>query len=279
MTSPSEAEIQAAIRAGIALFDRFEHDCDSTEGHVEKAIRAAISALNTSGREAGLREAFSDCYLGADAPDGGWSQDCVDAVAAVRERIAARITTPTEAEGATVAPCGLKRATPCYSQPCCLASPTTETGEGEAAATVNFNGVDVNRYDLADALTDVVLNRAREIAEARPEDDDIGTLANSVESLHATVKVLRRNKRAMLAAAPASPVPEKDEWRDIATAPKDGTKIDAWYRAPSSEVGFRLTNLQWRDGYWRQQHHSDAFNDDSFVGWMPLPVPPKNKEG
>lgn len=102
--------------------------------------------------------------------------------------------------------------------------------------------------------------------------------------------------RAMLAAAPASPLPGGG-WQDISTAPKDGTWVQAW-RTPPSFTGGRwepLVYVRWDDEeeswVWpcdmfevftvRGRELADmAIADDDyysspdFTHWMPLPHPP-----
>lgn len=103
--------------------------------------------------------------------------------------------------------------------------------------------------------------------------------------------------RAMLAAAPASPLPEGGGWQDISTAPKDGTWIQAW-RDPPSFTGGRwepLVYVRWdeEDALWvwpdepyevftvRGRELADMkiadeefFADTRFTHWMPLPAAP-----
>lgn len=72
------------------------------------------------------------------------------------------------------------------------------------------------------------------------------------------------------------------EWRDISTAPKDGTVIDVWVNDPDGP--HRQTNVFWDDGYWvlRRNRWSsvEAFFDENGVPkikithWRPLPPPP-----
>lgn len=74
--------------------------------------------------------------------------------------------------------------------------------------------------------------------------------------------------------------PMLEPWMPIETAPKDGTKIDAWRIEPPHEGGTRFIDVSWRDGAW--QWYSDR--DQEFIDldegnwkvthWMPAPGPP-----
>jgi hypothetical protein len=68
-------------------------------------------------------------------------------------------------------------------------------------------------------------------------------------------------------------------WRPIATAPKDGTKVDLW-----SEVEDRITDAKWHRGAWcTSESHVGGYvwswDALSYQGrithWMPLPPPPE----
>ena len=79
--------------------------------------------------------------------------------------------------------------------------------------------------------------------------------------------------RAMLAAAPASPLPGGG-WQDISTAPKDGTVVDLFY----PERG-RLTDATWGPtGWgrheWRGSHTVRMVPSEKPTHWMPLPAAP-----
>jgi hypothetical protein len=86
---------------------------------------------------------------------------------------------------------------------------------------------------------------------------------------------------AMLQASPSPPVGE-DGWRDISTAPKDGTYIDIWGINPA---GRRYTDMRWTDfpevgaveGFtWRDWQGVRAIDHADAVAthWMPRPAPP-----
>jgi len=62
---------------------------------------------------------------------------------------------------------------------------------------------------------------------------------------------------------PMTPTPTPPGWRDISTAPRDGTAIKA-----------RLTNgdvetIRWDDGLWSNVNDVEFFAERSLTGWMP----------
>lgn len=72
-----------------------------------------------------------------------------------------------------------------------------------------------------------------------------------------------------LAALRALP---KDEWQEIATAPKDRKYILAW--SPERRMAFQVI---WRDGRYILIG-DDSVHWDNLTHWQPLPGPPKEQE-
>lgn len=72
-----------------------------------------------------------------------------------------------------------------------------------------------------------------------------------------------------------------NEWQPIATAPKDGTKIDLWF--PRGGENGRFTNCFWKGDTWWYGFDSPDEQYECFTTngkaqpthWMPLPEPPK----
>lgn len=64
------------------------------------------------------------------------------------------------------------------------------------------------------------------------------------------------------------------EWQPIETAPKDGTKFDAW--VPDAFGGHRMTGLSFNNRGKLRQHGllTDAELPRWPTHWMPLPAPP-----
>lgn len=81
---------------------------------------------------------------------------------------------------------------------------------------------------------------------------------------------LRAMYRAMLAAAPELVIGPGAEWRPIASAPRDGTRILVWMPWPDtpSEIV-----VWWSGQCWNMLGRSFARH---FIGthWQPLPPPP-----
>jgi hypothetical protein len=63
------------------------------------------------------------------------------------------------------------------------------------------------------------------------------------------------------------------DWQDIATAPKDGTRILLW--APA---WYFPCSGSWYGSDWRQVYDMPAFANAPSV-WMPLPPPPAASDG
>jgi len=83
--------------------------------------------------------------------------------------------------------------------------------------------------------------------------------------------------RAYLAAAPEppAPVPPAQGWRDISTAPKDGSEflaVDATVGNQEPSVT-RFNDDGWRTSAWGEGMYADAWWK-SPTHWMPLPAPP-----
>lgn len=65
----------------------------------------------------------------------------------------------------------------------------------------------------------------------------------------------------------------QDQWMDIISAPRDGTRILA-------TNGYEVEKIRWQRGIWVIRNCSDPFYDEEWdehtpTHWMPLPKPPK----
>ncbi len=72
---------------------------------------------------------------------------------------------------------------------------------------------------------------------------------------------------------------QRGGWRDIATAPKDGTIIDLWSGDKRyADYGWNAAHDAWvrTERMWRGSHTVNArrFLTDPASHWMPLPAPP-----
>jgi hypothetical protein len=97
---------------------------------------------------------------------------------------------------------------------------------------------------------------------------------HSFEGAH---EIVRADLEARISAAiepPATPVPPAQGWRDISTAPRDGTHILARNRNRSSQPP---TTVHWFDGGWHlsvNRHGEDSDHGcSSLTDWHPLPAP------
>jgi hypothetical protein len=65
------------------------------------------------------------------------------------------------------------------------------------------------------------------------------------------------------------------EWQPIETAPKDGTRILAWFSGEEPEP----IVVKWRVGFdrfpWVESDESGAYGAHVVTHWMPLPESPK----
>jgi len=66
------------------------------------------------------------------------------------------------------------------------------------------------------------------------------------------------------------------EWQDISTAPKDGTKIDLWFKWEASSPG-RKSNCWWEEGEWRDEFCHGFHESGTPTHWIPLPEPPQEQ--
>lgn len=68
---------------------------------------------------------------------------------------------------------------------------------------------------------------------------------------------------------------EMTEWQPIETAPKDGSKILAWF----ADGDYSIIYWGAYDGSWVQSlpglGSDSGYSPDTFIHWMPLPEPPK----
>lgn len=75
--------------------------------------------------------------------------------------------------------------------------------------------------------------------------------------------------KAARTALSSSPPEGLRGWRDIETAPKDGTEILTF----SDRMGLGTMVLYWADGYWREKANGLGLKYEP-THWMPLPVAP-----
>ena len=67
------------------------------------------------------------------------------------------------------------------------------------------------------------------------------------------------------------------DWQTIDTAPRDGTRIQAWHKIHKCPV-----TVRWLTSYstvcpWIEGTMTTSWPEDAFIGWMPLPPPPTEK--
>jgi hypothetical protein len=73
---------------------------------------------------------------------------------------------------------------------------------------------------------------------------------------------------------------EQTKWRPIETAPKDGTRIDAWF-VLSPDHGARWTSVYWSPEHRVWSNGPPSQYEGGWVAtyWMPLPDPPEAANG
>lgn len=108
-----------------------------------------------------------------------------------------------------------------------------------------------------------------------------GSLVVSNANLRAIITELQQ-RRADAA------VRVREGWQDIATAPKDGTRIDGWLKVPGGP-GHRITDMKWDEevGEWRTGTANFSWPIEAPVHvetgepvvklthWQPLPASPQ----
>lgn len=82
---------------------------------------------------------------------------------------------------------------------------------------------------------------------------------------------------------PASPHMKGNdmEWRDIESAPRDGTPVDLWVISPETGKGWRRTDCAFDGEYWTDRYYAivNAAGIEP-THWLPLPpAPAKVMEG
>lgn len=82
----------------------------------------------------------------------------------------------------------------------------------------------------------------------------------------------RKVAQAALAAIEANGFAVVPGWKDIASAPRDGTQIIAWCVCPTTGDGFLLSDV----GYWEPSSRWISAGDGVVLPthWMPLPDAP-----
>ena len=70
----------------------------------------------------------------------------------------------------------------------------------------------------------------------------------------------------------------QDEWRDISTAPKDGTAILAYWSPVVEGAADAMDIALWADGGWRDPDDIEALYGTP-THWMPLPPAPSTSGG
>jgi len=81
--------------------------------------------------------------------------------------------------------------------------------------------------------------------------------------------------------AEPQPASVADGWRDIESAPKDGTEMDVWCKSAldGDDGGYRTPNAWWcrSDMKWRRYGDERIAWAHSPTHWQPLPPPPADR--
>ena len=146
----------------------------------------------------------------------------------------------------------------------------------EIGARLRSMGAKLNAYeDLDEAASDVQLLRTG-YAAARLE----------IESLHAQLEAIGAGGVQALSAGPATPPAQQQAtketsggfhvWRDISTAPKDGSRFVATGHNYGLYSEVRHTCVaQWFQGCWMEASDWNETSELKYLThWMPLPSPP-----
>jgi hypothetical protein len=87
----------------------------------------------------------------------------------------------------------------------------------------------------------------------------------------------RRAKALAKADAILASLPSPEgEWQPIASAPKDGTRIDIWAHWPEHDRRERTTDAYWNGRCWQlgQYNEMQFVHRPAATHWRPLPAPP-----
>lgn len=112
----------------------------------------------------------------------------------------------------------------------------------------------------------------------KPTDEQVEAGANAVRrsiQLGKNVGVppnVYEIAQACLTAALADVV--APQWRDITTAPKDGTIISLWHKVWKCSVAARYLKGRSSGCKWVEATLTTEWPDDAFTHWQPLPAPP-----
>ena len=66
------------------------------------------------------------------------------------------------------------------------------------------------------------------------------------------------------------------EWKDISTAPRDGTWIMVYW--PTMSIGMFPFTVFWDEGWEPASNYARDYGEVYPTHWMPLPKPPTEKE-
>lgn len=69
-------------------------------------------------------------------------------------------------------------------------------------------------------------------------------------------------------------------WRDISTAPRDGTEVDLWVVSRETGKGYRRVECAFDGEFWVTRDYAIVSCAPHFIvtHWMPLPPPPQGNE-
>lgn len=154
----------------------------------------------------------------------------------------------------------------------------------------------VEKIDRALVVVNDLASRAEKareeaLREAAQIADDYDTGGYGQQNNMAVAQTVSAEIRAAILSLIGTPAPAALGWRDIASAPKDGTPIDLWCEArglvsrDSDEtrayVSFRVPDCVWSVDGWLDtdgnRHPTLAdWPDLRPTHWQPLPAPPSN---
>ena len=142
-------------------------------------------------------------------------------------------------------------------------------------------------------LADLLLNLQTHMGPRRPSHPDDAHCWDGYTQASAELRRLHVENATLRTQQPASPTPPAEQqatketsggfhvWRDISTAPKDGSRFVATgHNYGLYSEGRHACVAQWFRGCWIEASEWNETSELTYLThWMPLPLPPTSAEG